>query len=331
MENNIFKIVVVSLLICFSPLAKAQEDASSNVIKELQQEVKELKSLVGHQTNTNSSYDPLIPQNFAVEVRNEVFAVINHNENTIELLNPDKNGQLVRFRQILVDQLDGIYKINLVFRPKSVAVYQNHIVYLASNDDSSLVRVLNIKGDKIEEFRFSGAANSFSYNEVYKKLYVAGNNSVGYDVIVIDASKGFEKMTIEGSPSFHYKKPKKADTIAQQDSTGGGLTVIAMTTVFLTLLLIFFVLKLYTSVIIRIQNKRSSDYKENEGEITPIGGLLKNDSDLSGDEYAAIAAALYLYNNELHDEENAILTINKVAKSYSPWSSKLYNMNVYKR
>ena len=42
--------------------------------------------------------------------------------------------------------------------------------------------------------------------------------------------------------------------------------------------------------------------------------------------YAAIAMALYLYQNELHDYENTVLTINKVSKNYSPWSSKLYGL-----
>lgn len=44
----------------------------------------------------------------------------------------------------------------------------------------------------------------------------------------------------------------------------------------------------------------------------------------SGDENAAICTALYLYFNEMHDEEKYVMTIKKVSRSYSPWSSKLY-------
>jgi hypothetical protein len=44
---------------------------------------------------------------------------------------------------------------------------------------------------------------------------------------------------------------------------------------------------------------------------------------ISGEETAAIAMALHLYF-EIHDEESGILTINKVSKPYSPWSSKIY-------
>jgi hypothetical protein len=45
----------------------------------------------------------------------------------------------------------------------------------------------------------------------------------------------------------------------------------------------------------------------------------------SGEEIAAIAMALYEHLN-VHDTENTILTINKVKRAYSPWSSKIYSM-----
>jgi Na+-transporting methylmalonyl-CoA/oxaloacetate decarboxylase gamma subunit len=46
-------------------------------------------------------------------------------------------------------------------------------------------------------------------------------------------------------------------------------------------------------------------------------------SNISGEETAAIAMALHLFL-EVHDEESGVLTINKVSKPYSPWSSKIY-------
>jgi glutaconyl-CoA/methylmalonyl-CoA decarboxylase subunit delta len=45
---------------------------------------------------------------------------------------------------------------------------------------------------------------------------------------------------------------------------------------------------------------------------------------ISGEEIAAISMALNLFFSELHDEESGILTIKKVSKTYSPWSSKIY-------
>ena len=47
---------------------------------------------------------------------------------------------------------------------------------------------------------------------------------------------------------------------------------------------------------------------------------------MTGEENAAIAAALYLFFSELHDEEKYVMTIRKVAKTYSPWNSKIYGI-----
>ena len=48
--------------------------------------------------------------------------------------------------------------------------------------------------------------------------------------------------------------------------------------------------------------------------------------ELSGEVNAAIATALFLYFDEIHDVESNVITIRKVSRSYSPWNSKIYNM-----
>jgi hypothetical protein len=47
---------------------------------------------------------------------------------------------------------------------------------------------------------------------------------------------------------------------------------------------------------------------------------------IPSDEAAAIAMALHLYLNELHDETSTKVTIRRVSKSYSPWNSKIFGM-----
>lgn len=49
--------------------------------------------------------------------------------------------------------------------------------------------------------------------------------------------------------------------------------------------------------------------------------------DISGQTSAAISMALHLYFSELHDHEDMSMTIKKVSKRYSPWSSKIYGLN----
>lgn len=48
---------------------------------------------------------------------------------------------------------------------------------------------------------------------------------------------------------------------------------------------------------------------------------------MTGEMNVAIATALYLYFNELHDKESNVLTMHRMEKHYSPWSSKIYNIN----
>lgn len=52
---------------------------------------------------------------------------------------------------------------------------------------------------------------------------------------------------------------------------------------------------------------------------------------MTGVENAAIATALYIYFNEMHDEENTVITIKKVKKDYSPWSSRIHSINSFQR
>lgn len=48
---------------------------------------------------------------------------------------------------------------------------------------------------------------------------------------------------------------------------------------------------------------------------------------ISGDVVAAISLTIHMYMNEKHDDESYDLTIKKISKRYSPWSSKIYSMN----
>jgi len=55
--------------------------------------------------------------------------------------------------------------------------------------------------------------------------------------------------------------------------------------------------------------------------------VTQDDFVVEGNVTAAISLALHLYFNELHDEESNVVTIKKVKKAYSPWSSKIYSVN----
>ena len=46
---------------------------------------------------------------------------------------------------------------------------------------------------------------------------------------------------------------------------------------------------------------------------------------------AIIAATIHMYLQEVHDFENYSLTIKRIDKIYSPWSSKIYGLRKWPR
>jgi Na+-transporting methylmalonyl-CoA/oxaloacetate decarboxylase gamma subunit len=56
----------------------------------------------------------------------------------------------------------------------------------------------------------------------------------------------------------------------------------------------------------------------------------EDDIHISGEITAAIAMAIFLCR-DLHDDESNVLTIKKVSKTYSPWSSKIYGVSRFSK
>jgi hypothetical protein len=104
------------------------------------------------------------------------------------------------------------------------------------------------------------------------------------------------------------------------DPYGVGMAVIAMSVVFSALVLLYAVFK-NTKKLYSINLKKLFSRREEEVE-TPASAQ----EEISGEVNAAIALALHMYVNALHDHEETVLTIKKVARAYSPWSSKIYGL-----
>ena len=48
-------------------------------------------------------------------------------------------------------------------------------------------------------------------------------------------------------------------------------------------------------------------------------------------DVVAIAMALHMFYDEVHDDESNVITIKRIERRYSPWSSKIYGTNNYLR
>ena len=113
----------------------------------------------------------------------------------------------------------------------------------------------------------------------------------------------------------------KIEEFAERDANGFGMTVMAMCIVFSSLLVLclcFYGIGKINSSISRLNKMRAHGVEKHEVE----KGEVAHDS---GEEIAAIVMALHDHL-DAHDTENTILTINKVKRAYSPWSSKIYGL-----
>ncbi len=114
---------------------------------------------------------------------------------------------------------------------------------------------------------------------------------------------------------------KKIELFAEQDENGFAMTLMAMAIVFSALLLLclsFYGLSKIGAAVSKMNKIRAHGTTRKEADEI----IASHDS---GEEIAAISMALYQHLNA-HDTENTILTINKVKRAYSPWSSKIYGL-----
>lgn len=111
---------------------------------------------------------------------------------------------------------------------------------------------------------------------------------------------------------------EKIENFQHNDSLGIGMTVTAMAVVFLGLILLYVVFKFVGKSAVNMSMKRAK--KSGAENIVPKREMEE------GAVFAAIATALYEVTEDIHDVENTVITIQKVARRYSPWSSKIYGL-----
>ena len=86
---------------------------------------------------------------------------------------------------------------------------------------------------------------------------------------------------------------------------------------FIILFIALFVFFLYrTDKIIKTKNQSL----EQTVKTSPANG------EATDEEAAAIALAIHMYKREMHDMESLTITLKKVSRIYSPWSSKIYTL-----
>lgn len=197
---------------------------------------------------------------------------------------------------------------------------RGYLVFWADNRPTRGIRHLNFElkeGTTIALFDANGKT-------LIDKLEIptGQNPNVSYGRIE-DNSQIWKQLghSTPGANNDHSRKASSGEKFVKMDPYGIGMTMIAMSVVFMSLALLYLIYKSSGNYFIRKATKAT---KIDEKVLARTG--LPIEEAMSGEVNAAIALALYLYQNELHDHEDTILTIKKVSKTYSPWSSKIHTL-----
>lgn len=128
------------------------------------------------------------------------------------------------------------------------------------------------------------------------------------------------------TPSTNNKtidKNAKMEKFEEKDAVGIGMSISAMSVVFVGLILLYVSFKIVGRVSVNLSKRNAMKVK---GITDKKEAKEKRLGEAPGEVLAAVGMALHEVQNDVHDLEETILTITRVKRTYSPWSSKIYTL-----
>ena len=146
-------------------------------------------------------------------------------------------------------------------------------------------------------------------------------------------SDAAEKWEVKDGSAEKYVTPStnnktidsnaKMEKFEEHDSVGIGMSISAMSVVFFGLILLYVSFKVVGRVSVNLSKRNAMKAK---GITDKQEAKEKKLGEAPGEIFAAIAMAMYEMQSDVHDVEDTVLTITRVKRSYSPWSSKIYTL-----
>jgi hypothetical protein len=202
-------------------------------------------------------------------------------------------------------------------QPKTKISPRSYMVLWADNQTTRGISHLNFKLEESKTICLFDADGRTLIDSV--KIGSLQKSNVTYGRLVDGGDKwGFLEEATPNADNYTKPKATAADQFVKYDPTGVGMSLIAMSVVFIGLALLYFFFK-------AIGHSMTRNERQAKAAIS-VSSPLKLKEAMSGEVGAAISLALFLYSNQLHDQENPIVTITRVSRTYSPWSSKIYGL-----
>ena len=207
----------------------------------------------------------------------------------------------------------GTFHLNFVLDPDKA-----NFIALFDSDGSTLIDSVTVPAGQRADISYGLIEDGWTQKRLKEEirlnpLYKGGDQLWVY----FDDSVEDGRFTTPNSNNKILDTNEKIENFKKNDSLGVGMTLTAMGVVFLGLIVLYLIFKLVGTTAMSISNRRTMK----------ASGVSKEEAqgitERPGDIYAAIAMAIY-EATEMHDEERTILTIKNTARTYSPWSSKIY-------
>ncbi len=276
--------------------------------------------------NTNGFQDEYGSRNGWIEIFNTAYATVNlggcyitnDTSNLTKLMIPKGVAQTkIKPRQHLILWADnqpsrGALHLNFVLDTATV-----NTIYLVDTNGKKIIDSISVKWSGNTNSSFGRCTDGLSD---WKELHIVtpGSNNE------ISAENGYiaqlRAQFPNGVGNSIVSTSAVTDRYKKNDPIGVGMSFIAMFVVFVALILLYLIFKVIGNLYMNAKRKRM---KESGIDDISAEQMANNDT---GEIYAAIAMALYEMENEVHDWEETVLTIEKVTKNYSPWSSKIYGL-----
>ena len=236
------------------------------------------------------------------------------------------DGRLDTVGSFKTDKTYKRHDLKNILRPVSVGVMGDYVLVLASAvNDSAYVAILD--RDMHEVARRAFRSPMYAMHREHGMLMVAGRNPYGYDINILPLHRlDFEAFAKGEILTHHYRVAKQSEKIKESDPVGIGLTAVAVSVVFLALICIALLISGSGKLIANSEKKnKQKETAKKDHAIKPVADGSSQEAEI----YAAIGTAIFLFNEELHDEEETVITIQKVKRDWTPWNAKYYNMNQY--
>ncbi|MFV0521386.1 MAG: OadG family transporter subunit [Mangrovibacterium sp.] len=202
--------------------------------------------------------------------------------------------------------------------PSTLIPPRGFVLFFGSSQSSKSIYHLNFNFHEGETIYLVNGNGKDIIDELVIPTHIP--NDIAYSRSGIDSSTwNLSEHPTPMANNDHSRRASSGEKFIEHDPTGLGMVVIAMTVVFsvLAILTLFYLLigRIFTRKVVVAKT-------DEEGENVKTNKIV-----LSGEINAAIALTIYQYQNEIHDYETTVLTINQAVKPYSPWNSKLQLLN----